>query len=464
MPGREAPYFRIVTSGSRIRKIAGTLLKGWRALAFLLIALIALHYAFHYNDLSDPGSESKQLANHSPLEISFLVSNPKTSIDVKVTAAPPAPMVNLDPSVPSPDPRVPGSADVSITVYPPPNVRNITFLMLANTSRPDLMDGERFNRLESLPTTWGDSAPTNGSFIMADSIKVRSSKPEKLEVLFDTTNDLEQTNAYLYGHLPAIGATDQSLDQSLNQNGSLGSTWPAPAVLAETYKNAPYRIRDMSFHPGNPDMSVDLNPNAYSTPYGGPAELFWTPAKLSITETQSGLASAVENQQVTHITPGGQPNGPDYTWQGSGYLEPTFQTTDSDALKSESDSAFRSGILFGVVGAAAIAFVQEIPKEIPKDVREILKKFSLPEWWLRRKGKRKASLQNAVDAEPDPTVDEKAEVDAKPNGSASRSLTGLGWPSSQSNVLRRAARYRSSHQIANARSAMRAPQPRKDRD
>jgi hypothetical protein len=65
-----------------VKKFIRTLVKGWRALAFLLIVLIVGSLAFHYKALSDPGSESKQLANNAPQEIDFFVSNPGVSIDV----------------------------------------------------------------------------------------------------------------------------------------------------------------------------------------------------------------------------------------------------------------------------------------------------------------------------------------------------------------------------------------------
>ena len=38
-------------SGRHMRKLLRTLLKGWRALAFLLIVLIVGSYAFHYKGL-----------------------------------------------------------------------------------------------------------------------------------------------------------------------------------------------------------------------------------------------------------------------------------------------------------------------------------------------------------------------------------------------------------------------------
>jgi len=107
-------------SGSRIKKIAGTLLKGWRALAFLLIVLIVGSYAFHYKALSDPGSENTQLANHAPQEIDLFVSNPNVSIDVNTSVGQST--------------AAPEVEDLTMTVHAPSSVKTVTILMLSSIS------------------------------------------------------------------------------------------------------------------------------------------------------------------------------------------------------------------------------------------------------------------------------------------------------------------------------------------
>jgi hypothetical protein len=233
--------------------------------------------------------------------------------------------------------------------------------MLSNTSANfgGIMGIERFSPLENLPPGMVNNGAQQ---IIVGFFAATSSVPTGQNVnLTDCSigEDLEQTSAYLYGHLPAIGAVNQDLGYE--------TAYP-PAVLVESYKDPHngYRLRDAllepEFYGTGGGIAAFYNPKSYRTPYGGPGELFYIPSKLSITETQSRLAADIANQQVNHITSGGQANGPDYTWQGSTYLEPIFQTTNSDALQSESDYAFLSGILFGVAGAAAIAFLQEIPE------------------------------------------------------------------------------------------------------
>ncbi len=386
-------------SGSRIKKITGTLLKGWRALAFLLIVLIVGSYAFHYKALSDPGSESKQLANHAPQEIDFLVSNRNISMDVNVVAG--------YPQEPPRSPSAPGLVFVTANFHMPSYVKSATVLMLTNNSTkvsasaPGITESYS-SRIENVPPQQGEQ-PISGyyaSTIMISAKGAQSPGAFAIGIFFEKT-DLEQTNAYLYGHLPAIGTIDLSLN----------SPQIYSAVLAESYKNAPYRIRDIAL--------IDFPSPGYSTPYGGPGKVFWPPAKLSITETEPNLAPMIADQQINYMNPTAQVDGQDYVWRGSTYLEPVFQATNEDALQSESNYAFLSGVLFGIAGAAAIAFVQEIPDT-----------FNKPVWWSRRKRKRRSSSQKGTDEKPDSSEDSEGEVNAKTSTETKKSPTGLGWPSS----------------------------------
>jgi len=363
----------------RHKKITGTLLRGWRALAFLLIVVIIGFYAFHYKALSDPGSENEHLAD-APLEIYFLVSNPSTFLDVSATAGTPR------------FPDVPGIPVyyVSVTVHPPPKVKNATILMITNIDSSGgscpLSQLEAGSAVIKAVTGPGPGRPSwpvsqvlrdltqemNGDFACALDLPPGGNLLSVFDIGY-----LQRTNAHLYGHLPAIGTIDQQFASRLDLQAP-------PAVLAESYKNVPDEIRDIVFRQMFPDAESALSLKSYSTPYGGPGELFWPPAKLSITETALGLAAAIGNQEINYMTPTGQASGSDYVWQGSA-LDPIFEATNDDALEKESNLAFLSGVLFGIAGAAAIAFVQEIPET-----------FSKPVWWSRRKQKRKSSSRNAA--------------------------------------------------------------------
>lgn len=385
-------------SGRRVRKIIRTLLKGWRALVFLLIVLVVGSYAFYYKTLSDPGSESKQLANYAPQEIDFFVSNPNVSIDVDAEIEPASSDFVYD--------------TVIVSAHAPSYVKSVTILVLSNSSSPTtftlrgLNEPIAFFHPEAVPSSLAtrpqEQQSIDGYFALITSIHPGT---DLTLPPFLITTDLEQTGAYLYGHLPAVGPIDQWANTAPQ---SVPGFPHFPAVLAESYKNSAHRVRDILLNPVltvfSFDSSAISNPKSYRTPYGGPGKLFWTPAKLSIAETQSNLAATIVNEQINYMTPTGQASGPSYTWQGSTYLEPVFQVTNGDALQSESNYAFLSGVLFGIAGAATIAFTQEIPET-----------FSRPVWWSRRKRKRKSSSQNATGTR---VINE------------GRTPTGLGWPRS----------------------------------
>jgi len=405
-------------SERRVRKAIRTLLKGWRALLFLLLALIFGLLAFNYKALSDPGSESKQLAEHAPQEIDFFASSPGTSIDVGAYIGPTR--------TTSPQPIAENY--ISVTVNAPPNIKSVDILILTNSSYVTPVPTQvsppfrlsALPPLENIPPAIASPEQHIINGFSAETYSVGTGQQVNVAG-FTLGEDLEQTNAYLYGHLPAIGTVDQDLSYSPAIFGYVYSK-VFPSVLAESYKNVGnwYPLRDALLEPGTQGSEAAFsNPKSYRTPFGGPGELFYTPSKISITETQSNLASAIETRQVTRITPGGQVNGLDYTWQGSGYLEPIFQAANSDALQSEGNYAFLSGIFFGVAGAASIAFIQEIPET-----------FSQPVWWSRRKRKRRSSSQNATDEKPDSAEAEGQEAGTKRTSKTAPSSTGLGWPSS----------------------------------
>jgi hypothetical protein len=403
--------------GSRIKKILKKLLKGWRALAFLLIVFIVAHYAFHYKGLSDPGSESKQLASHAPQEVDFFVSNSNVSVGVSVFITPytqtgPFPGTPESPSAFLED-------QVTVTGYAPSYIKNATILMLTNRLIPGSAGLSEFP-LETLSSSkaarYSSSAQSAIDGDFAFSFPGRLGVPVTVGE-FPLT-DLQQTNAYLYGHLPAIGTVDESM---------INLSTPPRIVLAERYNNPSDRIRDVVLDPNTDPLYAQniTDLKSYRTPYGGPGELFYTPANLSITETQSNLALTIAHQQLNYMTPGGQISGSNYTWHGSTSLEPVFQATNGDALKNESDSAFLSGVLFGVAGAAVIAFVQEVPKTLPQDVWR-----SWRSWRSRRKRNRESSSQSTTGEKPDSTEGEKKEVETKAVSKTAKSSTGLGWPRS----------------------------------
>jgi hypothetical protein len=275
---------------------------------------------------------------------------------------------------------------VSVGVNPPRKLKDVTVLMITNSHSP--ANRCRLSRLEGVSGDVDPPANIDGYFACVIDFGHGGIRWYD----FFNVSYVQQTNAHIYGHLPAIGTLDQSL----------GGYAASPAVAVQSYKNAPYTIRN-----------IVLNSS------GDPGKQFYIPAKLTIEENLPDLAAMIAKQQVNYMIPAGKASGPDYFWQGYTYLEPIFKATNDDALQSESDSAFLSGVLFGIAGAAAIAFVQEIPET-----------FDKPVWWSRRKRRRKASSQNPADGKPDSTAGKEQPADVKTSSEVARPSTGLGWPAS----------------------------------
>lgn len=166
---------------------------------------------------------------------------------------------------------------------------------------------------------------------------------------------LDETKDSTFGRLPAVGLQDIS---------NLYIPY-APEVLAERYPDS-LTYRDVIMNPTPVKTVLDrlANPQNYKTPYGGPADLFWKPQSLAITEELVDAAPIFQSEVTRNVAPAGTLIGDNYVWHGSGLLNPTFETASESATNDESNAAFLAGIFFGVAGAAAIALVQEFPETL----------------------------------------------------------------------------------------------------
>jgi hypothetical protein len=368
-----------------------TLFKGWRIVAFLLIGLAMIALGFHYKGLADPGAESRRFAAVAPQEIDIFVSNAGMSVTAEAS-------IYRFPAfaVPGrPVPRSPLNEDLDMSVKIPASVKAGSLLILTNI--PGEIGDENLEGCKSPP---GKNQYNCGSYRLsatssrigkysdipggpsgiyyAYTVSVRLAKRHSTateissgsfpSMLFSPIPaDLQGTRAFIFGHLPSVGAIDASM-----RNSGLD-------IFAESYGTSTPQIRDIKID-ATSDMFVLVN-NKLEGSHGGPATIFNAPDHFSIKETQASLASLLANQQVNHMAPAGVISGQDYIWRGNGYLSPIFQVTNLTVAAGESNSAFLSGIFFAVAGAAAIALVQEIPKE-----------FNQPAWWIHRKGRQKDSL------------------------------------------------------------------------
>jgi hypothetical protein len=160
---------------------------------------------------------------------------------------------------------------------------------------------------------------------------------------FQTSKVIEGTNASSYGHLPSVNALGYAIQyQTLN-----------PYILILGENNASGHLAHIIVGP--------YNDNPPPREVNGNSGIFY-PARSSVTEVLTGVATILKTEQVDYISPSGNMVGDNYRWQGSGDLEPIFKVTNQDAVQTESNNAFLAGIAFGVAGGAAIAVIQEVPK------------------------------------------------------------------------------------------------------
>ena len=335
-------------------KVKQTLFKGWRPLAFLLIAAVATLTGLYFKALSEPGAESKQFASQPPQIMDAFVNNPLISVHISAD-------VVQRPSLTSAD------LTYELTVHIPAFSKASVVLILSNRA-PSTEMGFAFHRLTPPPLKRiraGGPQELGGYYAAEIPIHGQGKHSGTLEeffAAFSTPAVIEETNSATYGHLPYVGSIQLPPLQV--------------PVLGEEYANR-RSLRDIVPYPVS-NKSDWWRPSAYNTPYGGRATLFWYPEGYSITETLFDAVPYFGHEPLNYITPPGQFIGESYVWRSATELEPTFESTDQGASQTESNDAFLSGILFGVAGAATIALVQEVPET-----------FSLPAWWPLGKRRRK---------------------------------------------------------------------------
>jgi uncharacterized membrane protein len=153
-----------------------------------------------------------------------------------------------------------------------------------------------------------------------------------------------QDNGSAFGHLPSIASDDP-----------LGRLAP---VLAAEYDRKTGELRNV--------VAIS-SPASAEIPAGDRSKALGTPVlNISYTEVIESIAPALNNEPIDYsIPPVDNSSDIDYRWHSNGVsgLDPIFKATDPNAVNFQNQAAFISGIAFGVAGAAAIAIVQELPKE-----------------------------------------------------------------------------------------------------
>ena len=172
------------------------------------------------------------------------------------------------------------------------------------------------------------------------------------DISFRIPSAFQETKGLLFGHLPALGTLEYDPDS------------PGPDAAVALAQDPPGSdiIGDVVYLPyTNPNQ-----PSSYMTLENWPTTPFWRPANFSATEVLDDATPFLGSEQIDYMTPSPTIQGTNYVWQSNTGLEPTFATSDLNVAASQSSEAFISGVAFGVVGAAFIAILQELPKRLKR--------------------------------------------------------------------------------------------------
>jgi hypothetical protein len=164
-------------------------------------------------------------------------------------------------------------------------------------------------------------------------------------VYFGPINVLYQDSGSTFGHLPSLCAF-------------LGYENDETALIAV------HARRHGQFSTVVPGLTPSGPPQLPAGSFGH-EEIFSDPdpQDISYTEVLSDV-SGLANEQIESGITANDGNASSYEWHfsGIGGLEPIFKAVNPDAVDSQNQAAFYSGIAFGVFAAALIALVQEIPE------------------------------------------------------------------------------------------------------
>jgi hypothetical protein len=293
------------TSGrpARRKKRVSILRKSWRPVLLFVIMAVCGGYGLHYKALSSP-DDGLSLPPPVSLDIFFTSRNVSASLTDTATAG------DLN-----------STSNVGIQLQVPANTK-LAILVLSTAYAPGFMqvrvlqDGA--SKFEVFPENRHIGEREYG---VAYTLAPTQAVPRDVTLRFGpfySSNNITLTKDTFYISLPEIGFQDYGL-----------SMIPSSVLVQK------YNLR------------------------------FYAPRNLDITEGLSGANPLFENWPIKQITPGGAFDGEDYVWHDSGELEPSVEATYELGVAAEGNSAFLSGILFGLSGAAAIALIQEFPEIFP---------------------------------------------------------------------------------------------------
>ena len=210
-----------------------------------------------------------------------------------------------------------------------------------------------------LGTVWHDTQRYDSQF----PLRVHNSIT-LVATTFTIPSFIQETKGSTFAHLPAIEDEIPSLQAYgfpfwLAEHSSKSSQL---SILAPVTQKRKVHLKQTNSY-----NMYSLNPRDYETSFNGqPIELFWAPHEVHIDEELIDTPPELRNAQVNSIVPtNGHFDGRNYVWHGEGSIEASASFTNPETADSLRNYDFFSGIAFGIVGAAAIALVQELPKKSP---------------------------------------------------------------------------------------------------
>lgn len=319
-----------------------------RPIMFLGILLIALSVGFYFHSDSNPGTEPAAFRDQPPQYINVYETKPQIPITVTVTLGQGFFSVNYDRYI-SPIKLQAGGFtgfyEVVAVQADAAGSGGPGTIILTSSSRP--LTGRAAADAGEIPPPsapgrgTGHSGPIFRFAVPVPLIKVQGNTWLG-SVAFGSVPIIFQDNGSIFGHLPSVGAYDYLR--------------PPTDCLEAGYDRRTGQLK-----------KVASGPFGVGIPAGERTESFGCPYNIShYTEVIDNMVPALKDEQIDYTIPSVNSGGDiDYTWNSNGIsgLEPIFKATNPDAVDSQNQAAFISGIAFGVAGAAAIAIIQELPKD-----------------------------------------------------------------------------------------------------
>jgi hypothetical protein len=337
--------------------ISALAIKYYRPIIFLAIFGIFLALGVIYKSRAAPGIEPASQAHNPPQILMVYVSNPYISVAVSSS------MNNVEGQ--GEEGLLSNIVDqVAITIKSVRSFPGASVLLISN--KPPLY--YNYTKISAF------GLPVSPVYAVKFSLAQPGAAP-LLETVtkgsvttyyvgdFSLGNILVEHNGSIFARLPSLNEKEVSQSEG------------GPPLLVEESRRS-MQLKDVRLNPGPAEEGpMQELPSGYEPP-GVLGELFWTPIVLDSTEVLQGAASLLSNMQQNYMTPSVDMRGTDYIWNSTGGVQARFKYTKFDAADSQTSSAFISGIAFGVAFTAAIALVQELPKDV-----------SIPTRWTQQPGR-----------------------------------------------------------------------------